>query len=40
MDLSSLQSDVGILLVATAGLVATLIAILRDTQRRNVLQSL
>jgi hypothetical protein len=34
MDTSPLQSDTGLLLVATAGLIATLIAILRDTQHR------
>lgn len=34
MEISSLTSDAGLLLAAAAGLVATLIAIVRDTQVR------
>jgi hypothetical protein len=34
MDISSLASDAGLLLFAAAGLIATLIAIVKDTQIR------
>jgi hypothetical protein len=34
MEISSLASDAGLVLLAAAGLIATLIAIARDTQIR------
>jgi hypothetical protein len=34
VDISTLASDAGLVLTAAAGLIATLIAILRDTQHR------